>query len=65
MQAYVRWLHASGRRAVLITDPGIRAEAGYAPYEQGLRRDVFLRALDGSPYLGGCVELDMPRCVFL
>lgn len=37
-----------GFRVVPIQDPGIKAEAGYAPYESGKKEDVFVRYPDGK-----------------
>lgn len=36
----------------VIVDPGIKIEQGYAPYEHGLDKDVFLKYSDGSVYSG-------------
>lgn len=36
----------------VIIDPGIKIEKGYAPYEEGLGKDLFLKYSDGSPYTG-------------
>lgn len=32
--------------------PGIKVEPGYAPYDEGIKEDVFMRGVDGQPYLG-------------
>ena len=45
-------LHEGGRRFVPILDPGIPLLPGYAPYEDGIKRKVFLRDVTGSPYIG-------------
>lgn len=36
----------------VIIDPGIKIEKGYAPYEEGLQKNVFLKYSDGSVYSG-------------
>lgn len=38
--------------AVLMCDPGIKAEPGYEPYEDGKSKDVFLKYPDGTYYTG-------------
>jgi len=41
-----------GFRTAVIVDPGIKIEAGYRPYEEGLKKDHFARYPDGQPYSG-------------
>jgi alpha-glucosidase len=43
-------LHAQGFRVVPIVDPHIKAEAGHAPYDEGLIGDHFVRYADGRLY---------------
>ena len=50
-----------GFRVVPIQDPGIRAEAGYEPYDKGLEKNVFVRYPDGQPWVAGVWPGD---CVF-
>ncbi|NUS39975.1 MAG: DUF4968 domain-containing protein [Lysobacter sp.] len=45
-------LRAQGLRTVLITDLHIEQQAGYAPYDSGLRADAFVHRRDGSLYVG-------------
>lgn len=45
-------LKDSGFSAVVMCDPGIKAEEGYEPYEDGKARDVFLKYPDGTLYTG-------------
>lgn len=58
MKLFVDKLHASGQRFVPIIDPGIYAKQptdGSAPYlalKNGLEQSVFMKGLDGKPYLG-------------
>ncbi|MFG6461701.1 TIM-barrel domain-containing protein [Roseateles sp. DXS20W] len=49
-----RDLREQGLRLVLITDPHIANAPGqgYAPYDTGMARDVFLRRPDGALYAG-------------
>ena len=42
-------LHRMGFKVVPILDPAIKIEDGFAPYEDGIERDVFLRLPDGDP----------------
>ncbi|KAL4423393.1 hypothetical protein ABPG77_004324 [Micractinium sp. CCAP 211/92] len=52
MQRFVADLHSRGQRWVPIVDPGIKVDPGYAPYDEGIKEDVFMRGVDGKPYLG-------------
>lgn len=45
-------LKAMGFRVVIIVDPGIKREEGYAAYESGLEGDHFVKYPDGTPYHG-------------
>lgn len=47
-------LRRDGLRTVLITDLHIKRDPGkgYAPYDQGMAQDVFVRSADGSVYVG-------------
>lgn len=51
MQRFVSELHSKGQKWVPIVDPGIKVEPGYPAYDDGLREDVFMRGVDGQPYL--------------
>ena len=51
MQRFVRNLTAKGQYWVPIVDPGIKIQKGYAPYEMGLKQDVFIKGAKGEPYL--------------
>ncbi len=41
-----------GFKVVLIVDPGIKVEPGYAAYDTGLAGDHFAKLPDGEPYKG-------------
>lgn len=41
-------MDAMGFRTVVITDPGIKVEKGYAAYDDGVKNDVFLKYPDGT-----------------
>jgi alpha-glucosidase len=43
---------AQGVRTVLILDPGVKREAGFPPYEEGLREGVFCRLPSGEVFQG-------------
>lgn len=45
-------LRALGFRLVVILDPGIKVEPGYAAYDSGLAEGHFALLPDGSPYAG-------------
>ena len=42
-------LHRMGFKVVPILDPAVKIENGFAPYEDGVERDVFLKLPDGDP----------------
>lgn len=52
VQAFVAGLHAKGQRAVVILDPGILNQQGYAPFDEGVKQDVFLKSASGSLFIG-------------
>lgn len=41
-----------GFKNVVIIDPGIKVEKGYAPYEDGVKKDMFIKYSDGKEYNG-------------
>jgi len=45
---------AQGIRTILITDLHIKKDPnhGYAPYDSGMKNDVFVKNPDGSVYVG-------------
>ncbi len=45
-------LREKGFHVVVILDPGIKKEAGYGPYEDGMEKNVFARYPDGEHYTG-------------
>lgn len=52
VRALVDNLHAQGRRFVPILDPGIKLEPGYAPYDDAVAENLFLRDVTGDFYIG-------------
>ncbi|ELK12281.1 Lysosomal alpha-glucosidase [Pteropus alecto] len=53
--AMVQELHQSGRRYVMIVDPAISSAGppgSYRPYDEGLRRRVFITNETGQPLIG-------------
>jgi alpha-glucosidase len=45
-------LAAQGFKLTVIADPGIKRDPGWDVYDGGLAADVFLRGLDGEPFVG-------------
>ena len=37
---------------VIIVDPGLHNQTGYAPWDQGLKEDIFLKDKKGSVFIG-------------
>lgn len=52
MQAFLRRLHAAGRKWVPIVDPGVKIDPGYPAYDAGVAEGLFLRGVDERPYVG-------------
>ncbi|XP_062936672.1 lysosomal alpha-glucosidase isoform X2 [Cynocephalus volans] len=53
--AMVRELHQGGRRYVMLVDPAISSSGpagSYRPYDEGLRRGVFITNETGQPLIG-------------
>ena len=48
----IRRLKEKGFKVVVIMDPGIKAETGYAPYDEGKEQDLFVNYPDGAIYEG-------------
>lgn len=48
----IKELRNLGFQVVVICDPGIKIEPGYFAYDEGIRKDVFLKYPDGTPYSG-------------
>jgi alpha-glucosidase len=51
-KALIDELKSKGFEVVVMCDPGIKTEAGYEPYEDGLKQDVFIKYPDGTAYTG-------------
>lgn len=51
-QGLVSELRAKNFEVVLMCDPGIKVEKGYDPYDDGVKRDVFIKYPDGEYYTG-------------
>ena len=52
VRAFVDSLHSQGRRFVPILDPGIKLEPGYAPYDDAVASNLFLKDVTGDFYIG-------------
>lgn len=48
----IKALKEMGFRVVVILDPGIKIEEGYAPYMEGRAKNLYLKYPDGSDYEG-------------
>lgn len=64
MQAFVERLHNNSQRFVPILDPGIPLLPGYAPYEDGLKRGIFISDVTGQPYIGEVRHYQSPAIYF-
>lgn len=51
-ETMIEKLKALGFKVVVMCDPGIKVEKGYATYEDGLDKDVFIKYPDGTNYQG-------------
>lgn len=45
-------LSGLGFQVVVMCDPGIKVEDGYHAYEDGVKKDVFIKYPDGTDYMG-------------
>jgi alpha-glucosidase len=45
-------LRSMGFHVVVMCDPGIKIEEGYFPYDDGIKKDAFIKYPDGSNYSG-------------
>lgn len=45
-------LRNKGFKLVVIIDPGVKVEKGYKIYEEGLKKDCFIKDENGSVYIG-------------
>lgn len=62
LRSFADQLHSGGRSLVLIVDPGVKIQPGYAAYEQGVRSDVFMRDPTGANYTVAQVWPGYGRC---
>jgi alpha-glucosidase len=51
-EGMIRDLGAQGFKVIAITDPHIKQESGYTPYDSGAAGDHFVKNPDGSIYVG-------------
>lgn len=51
-EKFINDLISKGFEVVVMCDPGIKKEKGYAPYEEGVKLDTFLKYPDGENYEG-------------
>jgi alpha-glucosidase len=48
----IQTLKDQGFKTIVMCDPGIKVEPGYEPYEDGVKKDVFIKYPDGEIYQG-------------
>jgi alpha-glucosidase len=48
----IQTLKDQGFHTIVMCDPGIKVEPGYEPYEDGVKKDVFIKYPDGEIYQG-------------
>lgn len=51
-EALLAELKSLGFEVVVMCDPGIKAEKGYGPYDEGVTQDLFIKYPDGENYTG-------------
>ena len=52
-KSFIDSLHAKGQKYIMIIDPGIKIESGYAPYEDGLHQGLYITSNStGKPLVG-------------
>lgn len=51
-KSMIQQLKSMGFNVVVMCDPGIKVEQGYEAYDEGLKKDVFLKYPDGQNYTG-------------
>ena len=63
-QAFLAMLKRQNQRWVPILDPEIHVRQGYAAYDSGIAKDVFIKDITGRPYVGQVrfCTLSMPSC---
>jgi alpha-glucosidase (family GH31 glycosyl hydrolase) len=52
MKNWIDSLHANHQKYIMIIDPGIKIEAGYPAYEQGLAQDLYIKNASGQNLVG-------------
>ncbi|EJD48260.1 hypothetical protein AURDEDRAFT_61187 [Auricularia subglabra TFB-10046 SS5] len=52
-RALIADLHAKKQHMVMMLDPGLLRDPAYEPYARGIAAGAFLKANDGSDYIGG------------
>ncbi|SFF38898.1 glycoside hydrolase family 31 protein [Thermoflexibacter ruber] len=46
----IKKLEEMGFKVVVMCDPGIKVEKGYKPYDKAIKKDLFVKYPDGTPY---------------
>lgn len=55
VQKFVKELHSMNMTYMAIIDPAILIEEGYEPYDEGMRRNIFIRTGDGKDVIKNTV----------
>ena len=55
LESFIKLLLKSHQRIVSILDPGIKIEKGYPPYENGIKKGIFIRNPNNEGYYVGQV----------
>jgi len=51
-KAMTTQLHSMGFKLVVVIDPGVKKETGYKVYEEGIKKDYFVKDENGEVYIG-------------
>jgi alpha-glucosidase (family GH31 glycosyl hydrolase) len=52
LNEFVDKLHKNHQKLVVIVDPGIKVEKGYKPYDEGIKKNLFIKRADGEDFVG-------------
>lgn len=49
---FVKILHKNHQKLVVIVDPGIKVKKGFRPYDEGIKKNLFIKRADGKDFVG-------------
>eukprot|EP00475_Leptophrys_vorax_P036702 TRINITY_DN6246_c0_g1_i1.p1 TRINITY_DN6246_c0_g1~~TRINITY_DN6246_c0_g1_i1.p1 ORF type:complete len:932 (-),score=235.95 TRINITY_DN6246_c0_g1_i1:106-2901(-) len=52
VQQFISTLHSQDQQMVVIVDPGIHNQVGYAPYDDGIEKNLFVKRSNGDVFIG-------------